>query len=388
MEQAPPLATDVAAVTTVDDHPSAIGNKAKFMKPQTVIQILKETFQEWNEDKVPLWAAALAYYTVFSLAPLLIIAIAIAGSVFGEEAARGEIVQQIQGLVGKEGAEAVQAMIQNVQRPGSGGTIATIFGVIALLFGASGVFGQLQEALNSIWEVRPKPRQALMGFLQSRFLSFASVLVIGFLLLVSLVLSAVLAGIGAYFGSLVPDAVIVARILNFAISFGVITLLIAAIYKFLPDVELRWKDLWIGAAVTSLLFSFGKYLIGLYLGNSGVTSTYGAAGSLVVILIWVFYSAQIILFGAEFTQVYSRHRGSGIRPSKHAVKIDKHGNEISETPVPTDVHHIQTNDAAIRSRHNSKPRYGQYLITALGSIVAIASLMKPRSRSRRRHRSS
>lgn len=378
----------MADVTTADDYPSAIGIQAKFMKPQTVIQILKETFQEWNEDKVPLWAAALAYYTVFSLAPLLIIAIAIAGSVFGEEAARGEIVQQIQGLVGKEGAEAVQAMIQNAQRPGSGGTIATIFGVVALLFGASGVFGQLQDALNSIWEVKPKPKQALMGFLQSRFLSFASVLVIGFLLLVSLVLSAVLAGVGAYFGNLVSDAVIFARFLNFAISFSVITLLIAAIYKFLPDVELRWKDLWVGAAVTSLLFNFGKYLIGLYLGNSGVTSTYGAAGSLVVILIWVFYSAQIILFGAEFTQVYSRHRGSGIRPSKHAVKIDKHGNEVAESSPPADVHHFQTDATATRSRRAQTPRYGQYLITALGSLVALAGLIKPRSRSRRRHRSS
>lgn len=284
-------------------------------------RLFKDTIAEWNEDNVPLLAAALAYYTIFSLAPLLIIAIAIVGAVFGEEAARGEIVRQIQGLVGVEGAKFIQSMVQNASQPGSGGTVATVISTLVLLFGASGVFGQLQTALNTIWEVKPKPGRAIKSFLQSRFLSFAMVLVIGFLLLVSLVLSAILIGISSYFSGFFPEFVILGRLLNFILSFAVITLLFASIYKFLPDVEVPWRNLWVGAGVTALLFNIGKFLIGLYLGNSSVGSTYGAAGSLVVVLIWIFYSAQILLFGAEFTQVYSKYRGEPIRPSKHAVSL-------------------------------------------------------------------
>jgi membrane protein len=291
------------------------------MRLKTIVGLLRDTIQEWQTDKVSLWAAALAYYTMFSLAPLLLIAIAVAGSIFGEEAARGELVAQIQGLIGKEGAEAIQSMIQSTQRSQSGGAIATIVGIATLLFGASGVFGQLQDALNTIWNVKPKPGLGWKSFIKSRFLSFAMVLVIGFLLLVSLVLSAILAGISTFFTNYVQDFAAVGQLINFVISFSVITLLFASIYKFLPDVRLPWKDLWIGAGVTALLFTIGKYLIGLYLGSSGVTSTYGAAGSIVIILLWVFYSAQILLFGAEFTQVYAKRRGSGLRPSKHAVRV-------------------------------------------------------------------
>lgn len=282
---------------------------------------MRETFAKWNEDNVPLLAAALAYYTMFSLAPLLIIVIAIAGAVYGEEAARGDIVQQIQGLVGRDGAEFIQSMIKNASKPESGGGIATLIGVGFLIFGASGVFGQLQAALNTIWEVKPKPGRAIKSFVQARFLSFAMVLVIGFLLLVSLVLSAAFSGVSTYFGSFLPEALQIGRLLNFVISFALITLLFASIYKFLPDVKVPWKNLWVGSAVTALLFNIGKLLIGLYLGNSSIGSTYGAAGSLVVVLLWVFYSAQILLFGAEFTQVYSKYRGRPIEPSSHAVSI-------------------------------------------------------------------
>lgn len=291
------------------------------MRIKTIIQLLKETVKEWQQDRVSLWAAALAYYTMFSLAPLLLIAITVAGSIFGEEAAQGELVTQIQGLIGQEGAEAIQSMIQNTQQSQSGGVIATLFGIVTLLFGATGVFGQLQEALNAIWEVKPKPELGWKSFVKTRFLSFAMVLVIGFLLLVSLVLSAVLSGISTFFSSRVPDFVIFGQLLNFAISFGVITVLFASIYKFLPDVRLPWRYLWTGAGVTALLFTIGKYLIGLYLGSSGVTSTYGAAGSIIIILLWVFYSAQILLFGAEFTQVYARRYGNGLEPSRHAVRV-------------------------------------------------------------------
>lgn len=297
------------------------------MRLKDGVRLLKGTFAEWKEDNVPVLAAALAYYTVFSLAPLLIIAIAVAGAVFGEEAARGELVHQIQGLVGKEGAEAVQAMIQNASKPNNGGAIATIIGVILLMFGASGVFGQLQSALNTIWEVKPKPGQGIRSFLVSRFLSFAMVLVIGFLLLVSLVLSSVLAAVSYFFNNLMPGLPILGQVINFLISFGVITVLFASIYKFLPDVEIPWKNLWVGAAVTAVLFNIGKLAIGLYLGNSSVGSAYGAAGSLVVVLIWVFYSAQILLIGAEFTQVYSKYRGKPLRPSKHAVPIDENASD-------------------------------------------------------------
>lgn len=291
------------------------------MRLRDGFRLIKDTITEWSEDKVPLYAAALAYYTIFSLAPLLLIAIAIAGAFFGEEAARGEVFRQIQGLVGAQGAEAIQTMIQNTQAPGSNGLVASLIGIVTLLLGASGVFGQLQEALNTIWEVKPKPGLGWRSFLQSRFLSFAMVLVIGFLLLVSLVLSAGLAAISNFFSHLFPGVAAIGQVVNFVISFVIITLLFAAIYKFLPDVKVPWKNLWVGAGVTALLFNIGKSLIGLYLGNSGVGSTYGAAGSIVVVLVWVFYSAQILLIGAEFTQVYSKYRGRPIRPSKHAVRL-------------------------------------------------------------------
>ena len=347
------------------------------MRLQDGFKMIKDTATEWSEDKVPLLAAALAYYTVFSLAPLLLIAIAIAGFFFGEEAARGEIIGQIQGLVGKEGAEAIQAMIQNANRPGSGSTIATITGVVILLVGASGVFGQLQVALNTIWEVKPKPGNGIKSFLQSRFLSFAMVLVIGFLLLVSLVLSAVLAAISSYFGHLVPGFVIVGQLANFIISFGVVTVLIAAIYKFLPDVDIPWKNLWVGAGATALLFNLGKLLLGLYLGNGSVGSAYGAAGSLVVLLIWVFYSAQILLFGAEFTQVYSKYRGLPIEPSKHAVRVPKQSDNPPDKPA-------RIQQSTIKSRQTS---YTQFALGLLGSVMTIAGMLRRKpQRNRRRAR--
>jgi membrane protein len=291
------------------------------MNLNIAIQLIKDTFAEWNEDKVSRLAAALAYYTIFSLAPLLIIAIAIAGLVFGQEAAQNQIVGQIQGLVGREGAEAIQAMILNASRPGAG-IVATIFGVVTLLFGASGLFAQLQDALNTIWEVTPRPR-GIIGMIQDRFWSFSMVLGTGFLLLVSLILSAVLAGIATYLGSLMPGFVQLWTIVNFLVSFGVITILFALIYKVIPDAKVAWSDVWIGAIVTSFLFSIGRYLIGLYLGSSAIGSAYGAAGSFVIVLIWVYYSAQILLIGAEFTQVYATRYGSRIKPSKNAIPVSE-----------------------------------------------------------------
>ncbi|MEL6166288.1 MAG: YihY/virulence factor BrkB family protein, partial [Cyanobacteria bacterium J06628_3] len=265
-------------------------------------------------------AAALSYYTIFSLAPLLIIAIAIAGAVFGDDAARGEIVRQIQGLVGKDGAEVIQTALQNAQRPDTR-NLASIISIGVLLFGASNVFAQIQDALNTIWEVQPKPGRSLVQVLRKRFLSFAMVGGVGFLLLVSLIVNAGLAAMVNYFSNLIPGFDLLWQIANFIISFAVITLLFAIIYKFMPDVEIDWSDVWVGSAITSLLFVIGKSLLGLYLGNGSFGSAYGAAGSLVVVLAWINYAAQIIFFGAEFTQVYASRYGSRIVPDENAMRV-------------------------------------------------------------------
>lgn len=290
------------------------------MKLKVIFKLLKETFQEWQEDKASRLAAALAYYTVFSLTPLLILAIAIAGSIFGQEAARGEIVGQIEGLVGTEGAKAIQTAIDNANQPDVS-SVASLISVVVLLFSASGVFAQLQDALNTIWEVQPKPGVGVKGFIRKRLLSFSAVLGIGFLLMVSLIVSAILSGLSGYAQDLIPGTDWLWQILNLVISFGVLTLLFALIYRFLPDVKISWNDVWIGAMITAVLFSIGKEALGLYLGRGSFGSTYGAAGSLVVILAWVYYSAQILFFGAEFTQVYARRYGSRIVPDKHAQSV-------------------------------------------------------------------
>lgn len=290
------------------------------MKLKDIWELIRDAFKEWSEDKASRLAAALSYYTIFSLAPLLIIVIAVAGFFWGEAAVEGRIFEQIQGLVGTEGAQMIETMIAGASEPTTG-IVATIISVVLLLFAASGLFGQLQDSLNVIWEVQPKPGRGIMSVIKTRFLSFTMVLGVAFLLLVSLLLSAALAAISEFFTELLPGSDLILQILTFVISFGVITLLFAMIYKVLPDAEIAWGDVWLGAAVTALLFTIGKELIGLYLGRAAVGSTYGAAGSLVIILLWVFYSAQILFFGAEFTQVYANRFGSRIRPAEHAMRV-------------------------------------------------------------------
>lgn len=270
--------------------------------------LLKETWNEFNDDDGPRLAAALSYYTAFSLAPLLIVVIAVVGLLFGQEAAQGEIVRQISGLVGKEGAELINTMILNAAT-GEGGTLATIIGIATLLFGATGVYGELQTSLNRIWDLPDSFTSGTWHWVKSRILSFALVLGTGFLLLVSLMLSA---GVSAFIRWVLPDSVDSAWLLSAAellLSFLLITTLLGMIYKILPDIDLRWSDVRFGAIITAVLFTLGKFLIGLYLGQSAVSSSYGAAGALAVILLWVYYSAQILFLGAEFTQVYSRARG-------------------------------------------------------------------------------
>jgi len=253
------------------------------MNQTNAVQLIKDTFSEWSEDKVPRLSAALAYYTAFALAPLLLIAIAVAGLVFGREAATNQIGQQLAALLGPTAAGAVNAMVKAANANQGGGIIASIIGVATLLFAASGVFGELQDSLNTIWEVQPKPNQGLMATIKQRFFSFAMVLGVGFLLLVSLVLSAALGAVGGIVAGQQADQSLVWKAINFVVSFGVTTLLFALIYKVLPDAKVQWRDVWVGALVTALLFTLGKAALGWYLGRPGTTSTYGAAGSFVAL---------------------------------------------------------------------------------------------------------
>ena len=302
------------------------------MNLQAIWKLLQETFKEWSEDKASRLAAALAYYTIFSIAPLLIIVIAIAGVVFGEDAARGQIVAQIQGLVGKDGAQFIQTAIQNANKPQTG-VIASIISVVVLLVGATGLFTELQDSLNTIWEVKAKPGRGVNNMIRLRFLSFAMVIGIGFLLLVSLVISTGLTALVKYFGNILPGVDFLWRIVNFVLSFSITTALFGLIFKVLPDVKITWNDVFIGSVITSFLFSIGRFLLGQYLGNGSFGSTYGAAGSLVVLLAWVNYAAQILFFGAEFTQVYARRYGSGIVPTKDAIPLSDNTKDNGTNPT-------------------------------------------------------
>lgn len=290
------------------------------MNAQNIWPLLKETYNEWNEDKAPRLAAALAYYTLFSLAPLLVIAIAVAGLVFGREAVEGQLFGQIRGFVGDTGASAIQEMIRGASNFSSG-IVATIIGVVTLLLGAAGLFGQLQDALNTIWEVQPKPGQSFLAVVKQRFFSFSMVLGTGFLLLVSLVISTVLTAAVSYFQGLLPGSDILWQIFNFLVSFAITTGLFALIFKVVPDAEVGWEDVLAGAVVTALLFSIGRFALAYYLGRSSFSSTYGAAASLVIVLLWIYYSAQILFLGAEFTQVYARRHGSQIKPADNAIAL-------------------------------------------------------------------
>lgn len=361
------------------------------MNLKVFLELLKETFKEWQEDKASRLAAALAYYTAFSIAPLLIIIIAIAALVFGEQAAQGQIVGQIQNIVGKQGAEAIQTMIQNSRKPTTG-TIATIISVGVLLFGATNVFAQLQDALNTIWEVTPKP--GVKGLVKTRFISFTLILGVGFLLLVSLVLSTVLSVLGNYFGDLFPNLQFIWSVVNFTLSFGIITLLFALIYKFLPDVKITWGDVGIGAAITALLFTIGKSVLGLYLANSSVGSTYGAAGSFVVLLLWVNYSAQILLFGAEFTQVYANKYGSQIVPDSHAVPVTEEarsqqgmpGNETQKTANESDKNKLEATTHPTKS-HRQKRNPAAIILAGLIEVYqGVNHLVKGKSSQRNRRK--
>ncbi|KIO49991.1 YihY/virulence factor BrkB family protein [Nitrosospira sp. NpAV] len=280
------------------------------MNIKQVWSLIKAAFSSWLDDYAPSMGAALAYYTMFSIAPLLLIVISTAGLVFGEEAVRGEIFGQLQGLMGDRGAEAVQGLLESVSKPEEG-IAGTLFGTVLLLIGATTVFGELQNAFDRIWRVPSKSKdEGVWRLVRSRLLSFGIILGIGFLMMVSLVFGAAMAALGKWWGPYFASLEILVTALNFLVSFALTTVMFAMLYKFMPRVKIHWEDVWAGAAVTALLFTVGKLLIGIYIGKSAISSGFGAAGSLVVVLVWVYYSAQIFLLGAEFTWIYARMHGS------------------------------------------------------------------------------
>ncbi|MBC5823690.1 MAG: YihY/virulence factor BrkB family protein [Candidatus Eremiobacteraeota bacterium] len=279
------------------------------MKLIALFPLFKEAFSQFGKDRATRLAAALSYYTIFAIAPLLIIFIAIAGHFLGHGYVKGQIIDELRGSLGPGGAQAVKTMIEAAYKPKQS-VIASTISFAVFLFAAAGVFGQLQDALNTVWHVEQKAQHKIMDVIRDRFASLAMVLGIGFLLLVTLVISAGASALGHLITGVAPWLTVVIKIVDFILSFVVVAVLFGLIFKVLPDTRIRWKDVAIGACVTSLLFAVGVFLIGLYMGHSAVASTYGAAGSLIVILLWIYYAAQIMLFGAEFTKVYAQNHGS------------------------------------------------------------------------------
>ena len=286
------------------------------------ISLLKQTFSEWLEDKVPQLGAALAYYTVFSLAPLVLLLVAIVGFLFHNDPAGAwrKMTEQMSYFLDKSAIDVVEGIAQKASQPNKG-LLATIIGILLALFGASGVFGQLQNALNTIWGVKAKPGAGIAGFIRSRFLSFAMVAGVCFLLLVSLVLESVLKSFSHYVQAMFPGGIVIALVVYSIFDLAVVVLLFASIFKFLPDVQIQWRDVWIGAVMTAIFFAIGKWALGLYLGSGTAASAYGAASSLITLLLWIYYSSQILLFGAEFTQVYAARAGRAFVPDKYAVRV-------------------------------------------------------------------
>lgn len=283
---------------------------------------VKETFTRFMNDDPFTLAAALSFYALLSLAPLVLVVLAIVGLVWGERAARGELVGQMETVAGEEGAQAVQTVIANAAAPGHS-TVAIIIGLAALLIGATTVFAQLQATLNRIWNVQARPdRNAIWGFIRTRLLSLGTVVLIGVLLLLTMAIGAVLSGIHDYLDQWIPGFAWVWRVFHLLVTVAIITLLVAMIYKYLPDVRIGWRDVWVGAAVTAVLLVIGQFGISIYIGQAGVGTPYGAAGSLVVLVVWVYYSALILLLGAEITQVYALRLGQKIEPAPHAISLE------------------------------------------------------------------
>lgn len=316
------------SATTIEPPPSQPrpgaadkGGHSWFRPLRRLGSLLKETAIQWDEDQAARQAASLALYTLLSVAPLLIVSIKVAGIALGDEAARGQVSQEIGRLVGPQAGAAIEAMVNNAKQPGEG-VLGSLVGLAVLLFGASGVFGELQTSLNQIWEVKPRPGRGIVGFIKDRFFSFTMVMGVAFLLLVTLVVSAVLATVTEHFRDLIPYAPLW-WVVNIAIGIAITTVLFALIFKVIPDARIGWHDVWVGAFATAVLFSVGRVALSWYVGRSATVSPFGAAGSLVALIVWVYYSAQILFFGAEFTQVFATRYGSRILPSDHAMRLDE-----------------------------------------------------------------
>ncbi len=294
-------------------------------------ETIKETGRDWSNDNASRLAAALAYYALLSLAPVLMIAVAVAGFFFGTDEARGKVATELGGIVGGDAAESIHAVAVASAESRSKGVVGTIAGIVALFFGASGVFYELQSSLNTVWEVKPKPGRGLWGEVRSRFFSFTMVLSVAFLLLVSLVLSSLLSAAGTFFSGLLPGGETLWQVVNFFISGTIVAGLFAVIFKYIPDATISWRDVWLGGVVTAVLFTIGKFALGLYFGKAAVGSAYGAAGSIIALVVWVYYAAQIFLLGAEFTQVRARRSGRRIEPSDAAVAMSQGGTSEAYT---------------------------------------------------------
>lgn len=286
-----------------------------------IISLLKQTYTEWSNDKATRLGAALSFYTILSIAPLVVVAAAVATLFVGADAVQSQLHETLSGLMGLNGAKAIEDMAAANSANRGTGAFSAVVGILTLIFAASGVFAELQDSLNTIWGVKTKPGAGWASLIRDRFLSLSMVLGTGFLLLVSLLVSAVLAGVGKYVSGALPGGELLWSIINFVFSLAVIAFLFAMIFKYVPDVVIKWRDALPGAFVTALLFVIGKELIGLYLGRSSVSSAYGAAGALILVLLWVYYVSQIFFFGVEFTQVLAAARGSGLIPSANAIRV-------------------------------------------------------------------
>ena len=323
--------TGPTALSELPNRSESIPEKAAAEKtyPKGVVALIKNTAREWMEDKCPQLGAALAYFTVFSLAPLVVVLLGVFGLIYGgSEHARDKITEQLQYFIDPSGIKVIQDIAANASKPKAGILAATI-GIIVGVFGASGVFGQLQEALNTIWGVKPKPGGGLLGFIRARFLSFAMVGGVCFLLLVSLTLETILRGLNDYLKAMMPGGAVVAMALFLLFDLLIIILLFALIFRYLPDAKIAWRDVWVGATLTAVLFVLGKFVLALYFGSGAAGSAYGAASSLITLLLWIYYAAQILLFGAEFTQVYANTYGSLVEPKKHAVKVERTERQVT-----------------------------------------------------------
>ncbi len=316
------------------------------MNLRRVWRLLKETFSEWQFNEVSLLASSLAYYTVFSLAPLMVIIITILGAIYGETTAEQQIIDQLQEIVGEEAAQLLATAIANMRQDTRGGFLRLIFNFVFFAFGASGVFAQIQYALDKIWEVKPEPRRQIFHFFRKRILTFAMVLVIAFLLFVSYLINNILVVIVNNLSDLLPGLSYLWQILSFLLSFSVLTLLFAAIYTILPDAQVAWRSTVVGAAITALLFMVGQFLFGLFLNQIDIGSAYGVAGSFVIIITWIYYAAHILFLGAEFTKVYAKMHGSPIVPEEYAIHISRNNQHKSQEP------HSGRQDSQSRQKHS------------------------------------